>query len=64
MLDRKNKTLTVISIIILALIMLPLILVVITSFNTQSSISLPITGFTLSWYSNIFQQPDFIAGFE
>ncbi|WP_278960252.1 ABC transporter permease [Lactobacillus apis] len=64
MLNRKNKTLTIISLIILALIMLPLILVVITSFNNQSSISLPITGFTLSWYSNIFQQPDFITGFE
>lgn len=64
MLNRKNKTLTIISLIILALIMLPLVLVVITSFNNQSSISLPITGFTLSWYSNIFQQPDFITGFE
>lgn len=64
MLDRKNKTLTTISIIILALIMLPLILVVITSFNNERSISLPIKGFTFSWYSNIFQEPDFITGFE
>lgn len=64
MLDRKNKTLTVISLIILALLMIPLILVIITSFNNQDSISLPITGFTFSWYGNIFQQPDFIAGFE
>lgn len=64
MLDRKNKTLTIISIIVLVLIMLPLILVVVTSFNTQSSISLPIKGFTFSWYANILQQPDFISGFE
>lgn len=64
MLDRKNKTLTTISIIILALIMLPLILVVITSFNNERSISLRIKGFTFSWYSNIFQEPDFITGFE
>lgn len=64
MLDRKNKTLTTISNIILALIMLPLILVVITSFNNERSISLPIKGFTFYWYSNIFQEPDFITGFE
>lgn len=64
MLDRRNKTLTTISILILALIMLPLVLVVITSFNNESSISLPIKGFTFSWYANIFQEPDFITGFE
>ncbi|MBW8013696.1 ABC transporter permease [Lactobacillus helveticus] len=64
MLNRKNKTLTFISIIILILLMFPLLLVVLTSFNDQDSISLPIKGFTLSWYANIFQQPDFISGFE
>lgn len=64
MLDRKNRALTIISIVILALIMFPLVLVVITSFNSQSSISFPINGFTFSWYANIFQQPDFVAGFE
>lgn len=45
MLDRKNKVLTAISLIILALLLIPLILVIITSFNTESSISLPIKGF-------------------
>lgn len=64
MLNRKNKTLAIISIIILILLMFPLLLVIITSFNNQDSISLPIKGFTLSWYANIFQQPDFISGFE
>lgn len=64
MLDRKNKVLTAISLIILALLLIPLILVIITSFNTESSISLPIKGFTFNWYANIFQQPDFISGFE
>ena len=64
MLNRKNKTLAIISIIILILLMFPLLLVIITSFNNQDSISLPIKGFTLSWYANIFHQPDFISGFE
>lgn len=64
MLDRKNKTLTIISLIILLMLMIPLVLVIITSFNNQDSISLPITGFTFSWYVNVFQQPDFISGFE
>ena len=68
MLDRKNKVLTAISLIILALLLIPLILVIITSFNTEvpvaGSISLPIKGFTFNWYANIFQQPDFISGFE
>lgn len=54
MLDRKNKVLTAISLIILALLLIPLILVIITSFNTESSISLPIKGFTFNWYANIF----------
>lgn len=64
MLDRKNEVLTIVSLIVLSILMLPLILVVVTSFNTQSSISLPIEGFTFNWYANIFQQPDFIAGFK
>ncbi|MCT7721562.1 MAG: ABC transporter permease, partial [Lactobacillus crispatus] len=42
MLNRKNKTLAIISIIILILLMFPLLLVIITSFNNQDSISLPI----------------------
>lgn len=64
MLNNKNKTLTVSSIIILIFLMLPLLLVIITSFNNEESISIPIKGFTLSWYANIFQQPDFISGFK
>ncbi|EJN56258.1 ABC transporter permease [Loigolactobacillus coryniformis] len=64
MLDSQNKTLRVISILILFLIMLPLVLVIITSFGNQDSISLPIHGFTFEWYKNVFAQPDFIAGFK
>ncbi|GFZ26158.1 ABC transporter permease [Lactobacillus corticis] len=63
MLTSKNKVLTCIAIIFLILLMLPLVLVVVTSFNTANSISLPIQGFTLNWYKNILSQPDFIDGF-
>ncbi|MGZ1424145.1 ABC transporter permease, partial [Streptococcus thermophilus] len=45
------------------MIMLPLVMVVITSFNDQSTISFPIKGFTFRWYHNIFEQPDFVSGF-
>ena len=64
MLDGKNKMLTVISTLMLILIMLPLVLVVVTSFGDQASISLPIHGFTFEWYKNVFAQPDFVAGFK
>ena len=63
MLNGKNKLLTAISIIIILMIMLPLMMVVITSFNDQSTISFPIKGFTFRWYHNIFEQPDFVSGF-
>ncbi len=49
----ENKVLTAIS---HHIITDSLILVIITSFNTESSISLPIKRFHFNWYANIFQQ--------
>lgn len=64
MLNGKNKFLTIFSIIVLLFLLLPLLFVVVTSFNNQPTISFPIKGFTFKWYKNIVFQPDFVEGFR
>ncbi|KRM91950.1 ABC transporter permease [Liquorilactobacillus cacaonum] len=64
MLDRKNKPLLIFGLVVMFIILVPLVLVVITSFGNQPTISLPIKGFTFEWYKNILQQPDFVDGFK
>jgi len=44
---------------VLALMVLPLLLVVIFSFNEAALTSFPLTGFTLDWYAKLFANPSF-----
>ena len=41
-----------------AFLILPMVLVVVFSFNASALTSLPLTGFTLDWYAKLFLQSD------
>ena len=42
----------------------PLVLLVVFSFSASSVLSMPITGWTLDWYRQLFSTPQFWAAFE
>ncbi|KRK64121.1 hypothetical protein FC72_GL000687 [Companilactobacillus tucceti DSM 20183] len=46
------------------ILVVPLLIVIVTSFGQESAISFPIKGFTFDWYKNVFQQPDFVEGLK
>lgn len=60
----KIRFSSVIGFVVLLILILPLMIVIITSFGTETAISFPIKGFTLNWYHNVFQQPDFVDGMK
>lgn len=47
---RKNRFITVISLLVFLFLFLPLAIVITTSFGTEAIIAFPIKGFTLDWY--------------
>jgi ABC-type spermidine/putrescine transport system, permease component II len=60
----KIKFSSVIGFVVLLLLILPLLIVIVTSFGKETAISFPIKGFTFDWYQNVFQQPDFVEGLK
>lgn len=60
----KIKFSSVVGFLVLVILVVPLLIVVITSFGQESAISFPIKGFTFDWYKNVFQQPDFVEGLK
>lgn len=64
MLKPNNKVLAAISIVVLLFLIVPLLMVIITAFGTNTTIAFPIHGFTFKWFSNVFAQPDFVSGFQ
>jgi len=63
-LKSKIRFSSVVGFIVLLILILPLVIVVVTSFGTEAAISFPIKGFTFEWYRNVFQQPDFVDGMK
>lgn len=51
-------------IILYVFLLAPIIVVVITSFETQSYLSFPPEGFTLDWYAKVLTNQQFIQGFQ
>ncbi len=51
----KHIFLTALSIIVLAFLFIPLILIVITAFNSAATISIPLSGFSLKWFASVFK---------
>lgn len=64
MLKANNKVLVTISSIVLFFLIAPLVMVIVTAFGTDASITFPIHGFTFKWFANAFAQPDFVSGFQ
>lgn len=60
----KIKFSSVVGFLVLVILVVPLLIVVVTSFGQESAISFPIKGFTFDWYKNVFQQPDFVEGLK
>lgn len=52
----------VISMLTILLIYLPLIIVIVTSFNASSGVNFPPVGLSLKWYGNILKRSAFVEG--
>jgi putative spermidine/putrescine transport system permease protein len=60
----KHRFLTVISYVVFAFIFLPLLLIVITSFNSADSITIPLEGFSLQWFGKVFQSRSLVSSLK
>ena len=47
---RKHKMLTLISMFVFAFLFFPLVIITVTAFGTENTISFPIKGFTFDWF--------------
>ncbi|WNS75458.1 ABC transporter permease [Bacillus sp. DTU_2020_1000418_1_SI_GHA_SEK_038] len=60
---RKNVGLNIIAGVVFAFLLIPLFIIVLTSFGTNSTIQFPIKGFTFEWYSKVFSNESFMDSF-
>lgn len=60
---RKNIGLNIFAGFVFAFLFIPLLIIVVTSFGTNSTIQFPIEGFTLEWYSKVFNNQSFMDSF-
>ncbi|GHH99650.1 ABC transporter permease [Neobacillus kokaensis] len=60
---RKNAGLQIFAWIVFAFLIVPLIIIVVTSFGTNSTIQFPIKGFTFDWYGKVFNNESFMNSF-
>lgn len=58
---RKHKGLMVISILVFAFLFIPLIIIAVTAFGSESTITFPIHGFSLQWFVNVFESESFMS---
>jgi len=55
--DRTKTLLFAYTTVLLALVYVPIVMVVLLSFNSSQNIGLPITGFSTTWYSGELLHP-------
>ncbi|MEA5029518.1 Inner membrane ABC transporter permease protein YdcV [bioreactor metagenome] len=60
----KHRFVTLIAILTLLFIFLPLVLIIVTSFNSANTISLPLQGFSLQWFSKVFKSRALVQSFK
>ena len=60
---RKNKLLTIFSIIVFLFLFIPLIIIAVTAFGKESTIKFPIESFSIKWFINVFNSETFISSF-
>lgn len=60
----KHRFITIVAFLTFIFIFLPLILIVITSFNSADTISLPLSGFSLQWFAKVFKSRSLVQSFK
>ncbi|AEV28707.1 ABC-type spermidine/putrescine transport system, permease component II [Sphaerochaeta pleomorpha str. Grapes] len=60
----KHRFVAIVAWIVFAFIFLPLLLIVITSFNSADSITIPLEGFSLQWFGKVFQSRSLVSSFK
>lgn len=60
---RKKIGLKIFAGLVFAFLIVPLLIIIVTSFGTNSTIQFPIKGFTLEWYSKVFNNEAFMDSF-
>jgi putative spermidine/putrescine transport system permease protein len=61
---KKSKGLTAFVILVYAFLFVPIIIITLTSFGTDSYVVFPPRGFTLRWYETVFQTESFMRTFR
>jgi putative spermidine/putrescine transport system permease protein len=60
----RHRVVTVIAWLCFLFILLPLALVIITSFNSADKISLPLDGFSLQWFARVFKSRSLVQSLK
>ncbi len=60
----KHRLLKCIAILVLAFVFIPLLLIVLTSFNRQSAIGLPTQGLSFAWFGKVFKSRSLMGGLK
>ena len=60
----KHRVITVTSIIVFLFLFCPLFLIIITAFNSEDAISLPLAGFSLKWFAKVFKSRSLTGSFR
>ena len=60
---RKHKMLTLVSMFVFAFLFFPLVIITVTAFGTENTISFPIKGFTFDWFVKALTSKTFMNSF-
>ncbi|MGL4346380.1 MAG: ABC transporter permease [Cellulosilyticaceae bacterium] len=60
---RKNKLLSIFSMGVFLFLFLPLLIIAVTAFGGESTITFPIQSFSLKWFANVFASESFMSSF-
>lgn len=60
----KHSVLKLLTLITLAFLFIPLLLIIVTSFNSASTISLPLEGFSLKWFAAVFDSRSLVSSLK
>lgn len=60
---RKNKGLAIFSMCVFFFLFFPLVIITVTAFGGESTITFPIKSFSLKWFANVFASKSFMSSF-
>lgn len=61
---RKHRFLSMVALTVFLFLLLPLVIIFVTSFGTKAIIQFPIEGFTIDWYIMAFQSKSFMTSLQ